>query len=117
MDEPMPNVDHLMDTIDPPLSDPSILRKIPLWLKDTLKDAERHTAPRGKFHKSKKLNRYQRYLAAMTTNVQAKSYMFGKITNYQVWKDAMNEEYESIMKNDVYNVVPRPKDKSVVTSK
>ena len=29
----------------------------------------------------------------------------------------MNEEYESIMKNDVWDVVPRPKDKSVVTSK
>ena len=29
----------------------------------------------------------------------------------------MNEEYESIMKNDVWDVVPRPKDKSVVTLK
>ena len=35
----------------------------------------------------------------------------------QVWKDAMNEEYESIMKNDVWDVVPSTKDKSVVTSK
>jgi len=29
----------------------------------------------------------------------------------------MNKEYESIMKNDVWDVVPRPNDKSVVTSK
>eukprot|EP00253_Pinus_taeda_P002235 PITA_02235 len=29
----------------------------------------------------------------------------------------MNEEYESFMKNDVWDMVPRPKDKSVVTSK
>lgn len=29
----------------------------------------------------------------------------------------MNEEYESIMKNDVWDVVPRPKDESVDTSK
>ena len=29
----------------------------------------------------------------------------------------MHEEYESIMKNDVWDVVPRPKDKSVVTTK
>eukprot|EP00253_Pinus_taeda_P014448 PITA_14448 len=29
----------------------------------------------------------------------------------------MNEEYESIMKNDVWDVVTRPKEKSVVTSK
>ena len=29
----------------------------------------------------------------------------------------MIEEYQSIMKNDVWDVVPRPKEKSVVTSK
>ena len=29
---------------------------------------------------------------------------------HQVWTDAMNEEYESIMMNDVWDVVPRPKD-------
>ena len=29
----------------------------------------------------------------------------------------MHEEYESIMKNDVWDVVPRMKDKSVVTTK
>jgi len=35
----------------------------------------------------------------------------------QVWKDAMNEEYELIMNNYVWDVVPRPRDKFVVTSK
>ena len=29
----------------------------------------------------------------------------------------MTEEYESIMKNDVWEVVPRPQDKTFVTSK
>ena len=29
----------------------------------------------------------------------------------------MHEEYESILKNDVWDVVPRPEDKAVVTSK
>ena len=33
------------------------------------------------------------------------------------WKDAMIEEYQSIMKNDVWDGVPRPEGKSVVTSK
>ena len=33
------------------------------------------------------------------------------------WKDAMIEEYQSIMKNDVWDFVPRPEGKSVVTSK
>jgi hypothetical protein len=35
----------------------------------------------------------------------------------QVWKDAMTEEYQSILKNDVWDIVPRPEGKYVVTSK
>jgi hypothetical protein len=35
----------------------------------------------------------------------------------QFWQDAMTEEYQSIMKNDVWDSVMRPKGKSVVTSK
>ena len=33
------------------------------------------------------------------------------------WKDAMIEEYQSIMKNDVWDIVPRPEGNFVVTSK
>jgi hypothetical protein len=33
------------------------------------------------------------------------------------WKDAMIEGYKSILKNDVWDVVPRPREKSVVSSK
>ena len=35
----------------------------------------------------------------------------------QVWKDAMMEEYQSIMKNDVWELVLRLEGKFVVTSK
>jgi hypothetical protein len=35
----------------------------------------------------------------------------------QVWKDSMLEEYMSIIKNNVWDIVPRPKDKSMVSSK
>ena len=40
-----------------------------------------------------------------------------EVVKNQVWQDAMAEEYNSIMKNEVWDIVPRPKDKSVVTSK
>jgi hypothetical protein len=33
------------------------------------------------------------------------------------WADAMTEEYQSIIKNDVWEIVPRPKSKNVVSSK
>jgi hypothetical protein len=31
-------------------------------------------------------------------------------TGEQVWKDAMTEEYQSILKNDVWDIVLRPKE-------
>jgi hypothetical protein len=42
---------------------------------------------------------------------------FEEADKLQVWKDAMLEEYKSIIKNNVWDIVPRPKDKLVVSSK
>jgi hypothetical protein len=53
----------------------------------------------------------------MSTIIQNEPSSFSDAVKHQVWKDAMTEEYESIMKNDVWEVVPRPQDKTVVTSK
>ena len=33
------------------------------------------------------------------------------------WVEAMTKEYQSIMKNDVWDIVPKPENKSVVSSK
>ena len=42
---------------------------------------------------------------------------FEEATKDQVWKDVMLEEYNSILSNDVWEVVLRPQGKSWVTSK
>eukprot|EP00253_Pinus_taeda_P002360 PITA_02360 len=116
-DETMPNVEEPMDPIDPPPQDPSTSRKRPSWLRGTLDDAEGHIAPRETFRESKKPNRYQGYLTIMSTIIQNEPSSFTDVVKHQVWKDAMSEEYESIMKNDVWDVVPKPQDKVIVTSK
>eukprot|EP00253_Pinus_taeda_P016551 PITA_16551 len=116
-DEPMPDVEGPMDLIDPAPHEPSSSKRRPSWLRETLEDDERHIAPRGTFYESKKPNRYQGYLIAMSTIIETEPCTFEEAVKHQVWKDAMNEEYESIMKNDVWDVVPRPKEKFVVTSK
>lgn len=110
----MPDVDEPMDPIDSSPQEPSSSKKRPSWLKETLEDAERHIAPRGTFRESKKL---KGYLTIMSTIIQNELTSFEEAVKHQVWKDAMNEKYESIMKNDVSNVVPKPHDKSIVTSK
>ena len=42
---------------------------------------------------------------------------FEYATNRKEWVDAMVEEYQSIIKNDVWEINPRQKEKSVVSSK
>ena len=42
---------------------------------------------------------------------------FEEVVQKKKWEEAMTKEYHSIMKNDVWNVVPRPKGKDVVSSK
>ena len=42
---------------------------------------------------------------------------FQEATQHQVWVDAMVEEYSSIMTNDVWELVPRPQEISIVGSR
>jgi hypothetical protein len=53
----------------------------------------------------------------MTHIIDSKPTFHGEASGEQVWQDAMTEEYQSILKNDVWDVVPRPEGNSVVTSK
>jgi hypothetical protein len=55
--------------------------------------------------------------SAMSHIIDSETSCHGEATSEQVWQDAMTEEYQSILKNDVWDIVPRPKGKSVVTSK
>ena len=48
----------------------------------------------------------------MSTIIQNEPSSFSDAVKHQVWKDAM-----TIMENDVWEVVPRPQDKTIVTSK
>eukprot|EP00253_Pinus_taeda_P019079 PITA_19079 len=111
-DDPM----EPMNPLDPPTSDPSS-RKRPLWFHDTLQDVERHVISRGTFRESKNPCRYEWYVVAMRNMIQAEPHTFEEAMKEQVWKDGMAEEYESIMNNDVWEVVMKPKGKFVMNSK
>ena len=53
----------------------------------------------------------------MSHIIDTKPSSYEEVAGQSVWKDVMMEEYQSIMKNDVWDVVPRSKGKSIVTSK
>jgi hypothetical protein len=54
----------------------------------------------------------------MTNLLDEEPTTFKEVVQKGQWKEAMVEEHQSIMKkNEVWEIVPRPKEKSVVTSK
>jgi hypothetical protein len=67
--------------------------------------------------KAKKPDKYSSLIAQLNLVIDSEPSTFDDPTKHKVWKDAMIEEYKSILKNDVWEVVPRPQGKSVVTSK
>ena len=56
-------------------------------------------------------------MAQVTSLCESEPTTYEEAFIHQVWRDAMMEEYNSIMKNGLWEVVPRPKGKSIVTSK
>jgi hypothetical protein len=92
-------------------------KKRPAWLESTLQDAERLKVLEGTFRKSKRPKRFSSYATYMTKLLDEEPTTFEEEVQKEQWKEAMTEEHQSIMKNEVWEIVPRPKEKSVVTSK
>jgi hypothetical protein len=101
-----------------PPQDTSSERRKPKWLQDTLREAQCSVGnPRQAVRESKPPERFCSYIAMVSSIRESEPSTFEEATSRQVWRDAMIEEYNSIMKNDVWEVVPRPEGKSVVTSR
>ena len=56
-------------------------------------------------------------MALMSHTIDYEPSSYEEATNQQLGRDAMMEEYQSIMKTDVWDVVLRPEGKFLVTSK
>jgi hypothetical protein len=98
------------------LEEPPAKRKLG-WLKEIVQEAKIITTPKGTFGERKKPHMFGGYVALMRNISDAKPSSFEEADKLQVWKDAMLEEYKSIITNVFGDIVPRPKDKSVVSSK
>ena len=110
MNETTPEEDREMEEpqelIDPPHEKNSYKRK-PTWVREAIQGAERYGAPQ-EMHRERKRTRSYSSCVALP---------YDEATKNEELKDVMIEEYQSIMKNDVWDVVLRPKGKFVVASK
>jgi hypothetical protein len=92
-----------------PARDITSERRKSKWLQVTLREAQGSVgSPRQVVRESKPLERFCSYIAMVSSIREFEPSTFEEATSRQVWRDAMMEEYNSIMKNDVWEVVPRP---------
>jgi hypothetical protein len=99
-----------------PLTTPG--KRRPRWFQETLKEAiENVGEPKDQVRQRRPPVRLGAYLARVTTVRDSEPQTFAQAVDHQVWREAMVEEYDSIVRNDVWDVVPRPVGKSVVTSR
>ena len=99
---------------DRPVWEQHLRTKALKWLQDTLKEAQEFGTPNKEVRAIKMPDRLGMLLVASTQD--SKPSTFEEASQHLIWRDAMMDEYHSIMKNDVWEIVPRPEGKSVVTS-
>jgi hypothetical protein len=94
------------------------LHKIkPSWAREIIQDGEKYGVPQGTTRQVKRPNPFSSYMALMCDLLEEEPTFFEEAIQRKEWVDAMTEEYQSIMKNEVWEIVPRPKNKYVVSSK
>jgi hypothetical protein len=71
-------------------------------------EEEGHVSPHGTFRERKRPHIFLSYILAMTHIIDIEPSFHGEATGQQFWKDAMTNEYQSIMNNDVWDIVLRP---------
>jgi hypothetical protein len=110
--EPLEPVEELERTLEE-----SLAKRKTGWFKETVQEAKRIAAPKGTFRESRMPHRFGGYVALMSSISDVEPSSFEEADKLQVWKDVVLEEYKSILKNNVWDIVSRPKDKSVISSK
>ena len=86
-------------------------KRKPSCAREVIKEAKRHGASEGTIQERKKPKSYPNYVALMCDLVDKELTCFEETIKQKDWVDAMVKEYQSITKNNVWEIVPRPKDK------
>jgi hypothetical protein len=116
LDDEIPEDHDMIKSQEPPQMTICHKRK-PAWARELIQDGEKYGAPEGTMRQSKKPKPYSNYMALMCDLIKKEPTCFEEAIQKKEWVDAMTKEYQSIVNNDVWEIVPRPKNKDVVFSK
>ena len=96
------------ELVDPPQQNNPHKRKL-AWVWQAIQGAKRYGALEENHRERKRTRSCFRYVALLCDFIDKDPSSYEEAAEQKVWKHAMIEEYQSIMKNDVWDIVPRPK--------
>jgi hypothetical protein len=92
-------------------------KRKPTWARELIQDGGKYGVPEGTMRQVKKPKPFFSYMALLCDLLEKEPTFFEEGIQKKKRVDAMKKEYQSIIKNDVREIVPRPKSKDVVSSK
>jgi hypothetical protein len=92
-------------------------KRKPAWARELIQYGEKYGVLEGTTRQMKRPKPFSSYTALMCNLLDEEPTCFEEAIQKKEWADAMIEEYQSIIKNDVWEIVPIPKSKDVVSSK
>jgi hypothetical protein len=115
-DEKIPEDHDVVEFQEPPQMTISHKRK-PSWAREIIQDGEKYGVPEGTTRQVKRPKPFSIYMYLMYDLLEKEPTCFEVAIQKKEWVDAMIEKYQSIIKNDVWEIVLRLKSKDVVSSK
>jgi hypothetical protein len=109
--------DHDIVEVQEPPQMMILHKRNPSWARDLIQDGEKYGVPQGTTRQVKRPKPFSSYTTLMCDLLEEEPTYFEESIQRKEWTDAMTEEYQSIMKNEVWEIVPKPKNKDVVSSK
>jgi hypothetical protein len=92
-------------------------KRNPSWAREIIQDGEKYGVPKGTTRQVKRPKTFSSYTALMCDLLEKDPTYFEEAIQMKEWADAMTKEYQSIIKNDVWEIVLRPNIKDMVSSK
>jgi hypothetical protein len=89
----------------------------PTWERELIQYGEKYGVLEGTSRQVRRPNLFSSYTALMCDLLDKEPTCFEEAIQKKEWEDSMTKEYQSIIKNNVWEIVPRPKSKDVVSSK
>jgi hypothetical protein len=109
--------DHDIVEVQEPPQMTILHKRKPAWARERIQDGEKYGVPKGTTRQVKRPKPFSSYTALMCDLLEEECTYFEEAIQRKEWVNAMTEEYQSIMKNEIWEIVPRLKSKDVVSSR